>query len=230
MQPGIDDWTLQFAKLYNKTPGAALLLGTYQAYKKMTGKVLELHLAEAQKHNFTLGIKLVRGAYMHSDPRHVIFSEKADTDAYYDGLSASILTREWSDMIRGSGDFPNVSLMLATHNADSVRRAYNMLAQGRVKSELVFAQLQGMADEISCELVQINRDIQARIDDGSDTERASPFLPVYKYCAWGTTKECMKYLLRRAEENRDAVERTVADRDAMYVELKRRIKRAFARG
>ncbi|KAJ3474445.1 hypothetical protein NLG97_g9842 [Lecanicillium saksenae] len=55
----------------------------------------------------------------------------------------------------------------------------------------------------------------------------SIYLPVYKYMAWGTTGECMKYLLRRAEENRDAVTRTREDRDAMWAELLRRVKGRF---
>jgi len=48
----------------------------------------------------------------------------------------------------------------------------------------------------------------------------------YKYLVWGTTGECMKYLLRRAQENRDAVERTLEGRNAMAAELLRRMKKA----
>jgi hypothetical protein len=36
----------------------------------------------------------------------------------------------------------------------------------------------------------------------------------------------MKYLLRRAQENRDAVERTLEGRNAMAAELLRRLKKA----
>jgi hypothetical protein len=52
----------------------------------------------------------------------------------------------------------------------------------------------------------------------------------YKYLVWGTTGECMKYLLRRAQENRDAVERTLEGRNAMAAELWRRVKNAVRLG
>ncbi|KAF7549656.1 hypothetical protein G7046_g8272 [Stylonectria norvegica] len=45
---------------------------------------------------------------------------------------------------------------------------------------------------------------------------------------WGTTGECMKYLLRRAQENKDAVQRTKGGRDAMFAELVRRLNCAWA--
>lgn len=115
--------------------------------------------------------------------------------------------------------------MLATHNATSVRRAYEIYRTGQARSELLFAQLQGMADEISCELVRINRASQENVG----SPRVNIALPIYKYMAWGTTGECMKYLLRRAEENKDAMERTREDRDAMWLELVRRVKSTLSR-
>jgi len=46
---------------------------------------------------------------------------------------------------------------------------------------------------------------------------------VYKYLVWGSVGECMRYLVRRAEENRDAVQRTVESRKALVRELQRRV-------
>jgi hypothetical protein len=122
-------------------------------------------------------------------------------------------------MLPGEGEFPHASLVLATHNAESVRRARAICDAGAAKSEIAFAQLQGMADEVSCELVEASH--------SPDREAGtSAAMPTYKYLVWGTTGECMKYLLRRAHENKDAVQRTRSGRDAMWAELVRRCKAA----
>jgi proline dehydrogenase len=80
-----------------------------------------------------------------------------------------------------------------------------------------------MADEVSCELVQAAR-IAKKDEEETDVPQA------YKYLVWGTTGECLKYLLRRAQENRDAVQRTREGRNAMVGELTRRVKSVFGIG
>ncbi|KAH7122139.1 FAD-linked oxidoreductase-like protein [Dactylonectria estremocensis] len=218
LQDGIDDWTIEFARKYNGGVNDPVIYGTYQAYKKCAPAVLSNHLALAQKDGFSLGVKLVRGAYLGSDPRHLFHDTKEDTDKCYDKLAASVLTRQWSSSVMGEGEYPPSSLMIASHNAESVRRARAICDAGAAKSPVSFAQLQGMADEVSCELVEAG---QAAREDKS---RGAPALPAYKYLVWGTTGECMKYLLRRAQENKDAVQRTRDSRDAMWSELVRRCK------
>ncbi|KAL2159394.1 hypothetical protein VTH06DRAFT_2398 [Thermothelomyces fergusii] len=220
LQPGIDDWYLEYMRKFN-TADKAVVYGTYQAYLKATPSTLGRHLAAAREGGFALGVKLVRGAYLGSDPRHLIHDTKADTDAAYDGLAEALLRRRWNDQLRPRGEtggpdaaFPNVGLVLATHNRESVLRAQAIVSAGGADClDVAFAQLQGMADEVSCELVARGA------GDGHPR--------TYKYLVWGSTGECMKYLLRRAHENRDAVQRTRAGRDAMRAELVRRIKKAF---
>lgn len=211
LQNGIDDWTMQFARRYNTE--SCTIYGTYQSYKKKTPAVVERHLAEAKEGNFALGVKLVRGAYLGSDPRECFWETKAGTHACYDGIAASVLTRQWNGTVSGKGDYPAAHLVLATHNAESVQKARAICDAGGAKSEIAFAQLQGMADEISCELVE-----------ASQANTSAVTLPAYKYLVWGTTGECMKYLLRRAQENKDAVGRTRSGRDAMWAEVVRRTK------
>ncbi|KAL2168542.1 hypothetical protein VTG60DRAFT_7147 [Thermothelomyces hinnuleus] len=219
LQPGIDDWSLEYMRKFN-TADNAVVYGTYQAYLKATSSTLSRHLAAAREGGFALGVKLVRGAYLGSDPRHLIHDTKADTDRAYDGLAEALLRRRWNDQLRPQSEsdedaaFPNVSVVLATHNRESVLRAQAILSEGSADClDVAFAQLQGMADEVSCELVTRGA--------GDKTPRA------YKYLVWGSTGECMKYLLRRAHENRDAVQRTRAGRDAMRAELMRRVKKVF---
>ncbi|KAG5982553.1 hypothetical protein E4U55_001740 [Claviceps digitariae] len=218
IQDGIDDWTMEFARKYNTSSESATIYGTYQAYKKIAPRVLGRHLAEAREGGFSLGVKLVRGAYLGSDPRECFHDTKAETDACYDGIAASVLTHQWNSTLEGNGNYPAAHLVLATHNAESVQKARAICDAGGAKADIAFAQLQGMADEISCELVEASQ--SARTDSSS----TAPKLPAYKYLVWGTTGECMKYLLRRAHENKDAVQRTKSGRDAMWAEVVRRVK------
>lgn len=229
LQAGIDDWTLDYMRRYNRD-GRTVIFGTYQAYLKATAATLSKHLAAAQKDNFSLGVKLVRGAYLGSDPRHLMHDTKADTDAAYDSIAAALLRRTWNEpLIRpdrtASESFPKVSMVLATHNRESVLKARAILEAGETGTEVAFAQLQGMADEVSCELLAPPK----AVDNGAAVEKSASWnrLKVYKYLVWGSTGECMKYLLRRAHENRDAVGRTRSGRDAMRAELWRRLKGAF---
>lgn len=221
VQGGIDDWTMMYMRKYNvNAPGKAVVYGTYQAYLKKTPETLRNHLKEAKEKGFTLGVKLVRGAYLGSDPREVIHNTKEDTDRAYDGIAESLLTREWSapllDASVEANSFPDVAVVLATHNRESVLKAKRLIASGEAdaRTDVAFAQLQGMADEVSCELVASKK--------SGDTKTNA-----YKYLVWGSTGECMKYLLRRAYENKDAVQRTVSGREAMKGEVVRRVKGLF---
>ena len=230
IQGGIDAWTLDFQKRYNRTtPGKAVVYGTYQAYLRSTPATLARDLAVASTERFTLGAKLVRGAYLGSDPRHLFWSTKEDTDRVYDEIAESLLRRRYGDVLmslHGEGDekFPDVNLVLASHNHETVKKAMAVrkekLERGEERVDLVYGQLMGMADEVSCELVQAGKGAQGF--NGYGVGKVD--VPMaYKYLVWGTVGECVKYLLRRAEENRDAVVRTKEGRSALRTELVRRI-------
>lgn len=229
LQPGIDAWTLHFQRLYNnQVPGEAIVYGTYQAYLRSVPALVATHLALAQQEGFTLGVKLVRGAYLNSDPRHLIWSTQEDTDKAYDGTAEALIKRRYNDVLKPSeqtsSGFPNVSLVLASHNHQSVRKAMRIrkaqTEKGEVKIDMVYGQLMGMADEVSCDLA-----LAAKQQDGGSTEvkRRSEDPKVFKYLVWGSVGECMKYLLRRAEENRDAILRARESQRALEEELRRRI-------
>ncbi|SPO02580.1 related to proline oxidase [Cephalotrichum gorgonifer] len=214
IQKGIDDWTLTYMRKWNR--GRICIYSTYQAYLKSCGDTLKAHLELAREEGFSLGVKLVRGAYLASDPRHLIHDTKANTDEMYDSLAKAVLTRRWEGHLAGGqGEFPETSLVLGTHNPESVQSARAVVESGEAKTEAVFAQLMGMADEISTTLLP--------------GQTGAP-VKAYKYLVWGTTGECMKYLLRRAYENSDAVGRTRDGRDAMAREVVRRVKAAFGIG
>ena len=228
VQAGIDDWTLAYMRKYN-TAERAVIYGTYQAYLKSTPATLSGHLKVARDEGFTLGVKLVRGAYLGSDPRHLIHDTKANTDSAYDGIAEALLRRQWrTPLVPDASDarFPSVNMVLASHNAESVRKARAVLDSGVSDTQVAFAQLQGMADEVSCDLLRGARGgPMATPSSGDKSVGIAP--STYKYAVWGSTGECMKYLLRRAQENRDAVQRTKSGRDAMRAEVWRRIRATF---
>ncbi|KKZ61066.1 hypothetical protein EMCG_00644 [[Emmonsia] crescens] len=248
VQPAIDDWALEFQRMYNKMPDQrALVYGTYQAYLRSTPATLSRHLAIAEAEGFVLGAKLVRGAYLGSEPRHLICDTKVETDQTYDGIAESLIKREYGDILKpdprlhssstntssGQSDhqhrrhpFPKVNLVLASHNRVSVERAKKLRNEqlrttGAQQIEMAYGQLSGMADDISCELVQTGKSAREQQVQGVMVEVEAP--KAYKYLVWGTVSECARYLLRRAQENRDAASRTEDTRKAMAKELRRRL-------
>jgi proline dehydrogenase len=213
---------------YNKN-GKAVVHNTYQCYLKSVPRILAEHLAIARKEGFVLGTKLVRGAYIGSDPRHLIHDTKANTDVHYDSLAESLMRKEYGPILKpAAGEegqpMPQIGMVLAGHNPTSVRHALKIrteqVQRGEQRVDMVYAQLQGMADEVSAELLQA-----AAVGKGKEDQVDVP--QAYKYLVWGSTGECMKYLLRRAQENKDAMGRTRDGRNIMVGELVRRMRGAF---
>lgn len=216
-QWGILRVTIELMRKYNRD-GYALVYNSYQAYLKSTPTTLAKHLAIASQEGFTLGLKLVRGAYIASDERSLINDTKQQTDDTYNGIAQGALRRHIGEFGADDGrPFPSVNLFLASHNKASVMDAHR-LHQQRVRAELPtvpvgFAQLHGMSDEVSFGLLQ---------------QKGSNGAPqVYKCTTWGGMGECLAYLLRRAIENRDAVSRTGDEYAALKWEVWRRLKSLF---
>ena len=224
LQAAIDRWTIHFMNKYNRAgEGGALVYGTYQAYLKSTPVKLVEHLEQARRGGWTLGIKLVRGAYLGSDPRHLMWEDIEGTHRCYDGIAEAVIRRRWNDVLTGEGTMAQADLVLASHNMQSVKRAGairdEQARQGDGRIEMVYGQLMGMADNVSCELVQEAKERR----ELAETEKDVDVPQAFKYLVWGTVGECSKYLLRRAQENRDAVTRTVEGRKALGRELARRM-------
>ncbi|KAF1352835.1 FAD-linked oxidoreductase [Lizonia empirigonia] len=221
---GLEKWTIALQKKYNtKEYGGALIYTTYQCYLRGIPARIAQHLEKAAKENYIAGVKLVRGAYLNSEAPGTCFDTKEGTDACYDACAATVLRQQWSPSISPSDTsvpFPAVNIVLATHNLASIQaakaiRASQMLATAPENlPRLTYAQLQGMADEISQSLVQ------------DPTMKADSEARVVKLLAWGTMTECLNFLIRRAAENKESAFRTEDTRKAMGAELWRRMKGA----
>ncbi|KAL5119204.1 proline dehydrogenase [Pleosporales sp. CAS-2024a] len=223
--PGLEKWTLELQKKYNTLErGKAVVYITYQCYLRSINQRLAQHLERASKEDYIAGVKLVRGAYLTSEPKELTFDSKEGTDRMYDALAEAVVKQQWTDAVSpptpGTA-FPKVNIVLATHNLPSILAAKSIRASQLATQSahslprLTYAQLQGMADEISQSLVQ------------DPTIKADSQAKVVKCMTWGTTTECLNFLLRRAAENKEAAARTGDTRKAMGAELWRRFKGAF---
>ncbi len=221
---GFHNWSLSMQRVYNGS-GKSVVYNTYQAYLKSAPATVAEHLALAKKEGFTLGLKMVRGAYLGTDDRKLLHNTIQDTHDAYDAIASALIHRKYNDTLRPSTNskdelFPNINVVLATHNHESVRKAQALrreqAARGEALTSLTFAQLQGMADEVSCSLIAAAKANAS--DEKAVQER------VFKCTTWGPMYDCLNYLLRRAAENKDAAGRTHETRNAMRDELWRRMK------
>ncbi|KAF2685812.1 pyrroline-5-carboxylate reductase [Lentithecium fluviatile CBS 122367] len=179
-QDSIDRVALELMRKFNRQE-KAVIYNTYQAYLKSTLATIEQHMAEADRDSFTMGLKLVRGAYILSDDRSFIHDTKQDTDNAYNSIAHGALSQQIG-IFGNSRSFPSLNLFLASHNRESVLSAQR-LRQQRVKAGLptvpvAFGQLHGMSDEVSFSLLQ---------EVGEDGK--SP--DVFKCSTWGTMGECI---------------------------------------
>lgn len=207
LQPGVDEWALEMMRRWNRN-GEAVLYNTIQGYLKASEANADRHIALAAKEGWTVAIKLVRGAYIESEPRHMIHDTKEDTDINYDIIADKLITQKLPPYATAQGlKFPPSALMLATHNSTSTSKASAshraMVEAGLPTCMLDCAQVVGMADELSCELVS-NYERHAAL--GPTREQAVP--KAFKCLTWGSVGECFGYLHRRAIENQGAVTRT----------------------
>lgn len=213
-QSGIFAVGMELARQYNRD-GYATVYNTYQAYLKSTPDTISKHLEEAAEGGFSLGLKLVRGAYMATDERSLIHDTKEDTDNAYNNISQAVIKRQFGKFGTESVPFPHVDLFLASHNSASLLAAQkthqSRSAHGLPTVRLDFGQLQGMSDTLSLGLIQ------------GKNEGAGVAPNVYKCSTWGTMRECLAYLMRRAAENKDAVTRTTDEYAALKREVWRRL-------
>jgi len=241
---GIDSWSLKLQSKYNRPStipeGKPVVYNTYQAYLKSTPANLAKHLVEAEKEGYVIGVKMVRGAYLASEPRERIWPTIEKTHETYDGITEALLRRQWNDVLKpvseGDGQaWPELAVVLATHNQVSVEKAQALrdeqAATGQKRVPLAFVQLWGMADEVSCEILQAAEKRkgspagEVKLLNSADVNLDVP--RAFKFVSWGTTGQCLNYLLRRAAENKDAAARTEDSRRAMQGELWRRLKGVF---
>ncbi|CAM1507802.1 Fc.00g046500.m01.CDS01 [Cosmosporella sp. VM-42] len=243
-QAAIDHVALRIMSKFNRN-GKALVYNTFQMYlQRSTAKMIQ-QIQVSRDQGFTIGIKMVRGAFLHGEPdMSIIHTSKQDTDDSYDDGVRFLFGGD----LEGKGQYKdtiasgakslsekgakawNAEIMLATHNLASVQKALSVWrnggacknvpnTSGGTVQSLAFAQLMGMADEVSLRLVSDIKGHNSKEGKNLDL----PSIGVYKYTIWGSFEECLLYLLRRAEENQDAVARTRGTAWEVLREIGRRV-------
>ncbi len=180
IQDPIDRLAIELMGVYNK--GKVVVYNTYQLYRSDRLKFLQLSHKIATEGNFTLGAKLVRGAYMEKERARAekmgypspIQSDKSATDADFDAAVLYCLDH-----------LDQIALILASHNEESnLKCAQFMQTKGLPNNHahIHFSQLYGMSDHISFNM-------------------ASEGYKVSKYLPFGPLQDVVPYLMRRAQEN-----------------------------
>jgi proline dehydrogenase len=230
-QRSIDAWTIDLMRKYNRN-GKVLVYNTLQAYLKSTPKNIAHHLSLAQNEGWGIGIKLVRGAYIMIEERKLIHDKIEDTHEAYNNIVQNLLCRKFPG-VSESKEFPHLQLFLASHNEESVRRGYETwkerMQTGLPTIKLEIGQLQGMADEVSCGLVQIRQRMSTASMTALDVEKEW-YPRAFKCLCWGRTRECVQFLVRRVVENRGSLDRTKVWLAGLKRELWRRIKTSIRLG
>ncbi|KAH7156621.1 FAD-linked oxidoreductase-like protein [Dactylonectria macrodidyma] len=219
LQPVLDEWAIVLMRKHNRN-GQALMYNTIQGYLKGARANTERHITLAAQEGWTVAVKLVRGAYIENEIRSLIHDTKEDTDRSYNDIVDMFISRRMPEAAKDM-KFPDAALFLATHNAASAEKGLETHKQ-RVRAGLSLTflecgQILGMADELSCKLLQ---DYEKSVADPKIGDKSPRIL---KCIPWGSVGECMGYLYRRAVENRGAVERTQHMAEAMRQELRRRV-------
>ncbi len=230
-QGAIDDMTIDLMRKYNRSPdngGGPLVWNTVQAYLRSSRENLARHVKLARAEGWTLGIKLVRGAYIATEERNKVWDTKEGTDRNYNAIVNDVLrgTVKGMQVDAAKGIAPYMWLFAAGHNTESVNNAMatiNQLSdQGKPCSPVSFAQLHGMADELSCHLLSQRE----RMPQPRNNEPGSVVVPkIYKCLSWGSIEDCLGFLMRRAVENASAAERIKEGVSVVKRELRRRVLR-----
>lgn len=205
-QPAIDNITNELAKKYNKKGEFPAIFGTYQMYLKDSRHRLLTDMDRAKKGNYKFAAKLVRGAYMVLERQHAkdhklddpIHNSLEDTHQNYNSAVEEAITR----IAKGE----DIEIMIASHNQQSVEKTVECMNKYNlsVNSGVYFGQLLGMADHLTFAL-------------GIKGYKA------YKYVPYGKVNEVMPYLIRRAQENSDALSGAKLQLDLINKELSRRL-------
>ena len=201
IQNSIDFLSYEMMEKFNKNE--VIIYNTFQMYRvDMLGN-LSKAIKSAKDQHYSLGVKLVRGAYLekerqrsheenYSEPLH---KSKHDTDRDFNAAVDLCLQ-----------NLETVYFCVGTHNEEScIHLCDKMNAMGIVNNhkQIHFAQLLGMSDNISYNLAHFGYNVA-------------------KYVPYGPVESVMPYLFRRAEENSSIAGQTSREFALIKKEVNRR--------
>lgn len=201
VQDTIDQLVMTVMRRYNKE--RAVVYNTFQMYRSDRLSFLQESFKEAQKGGFILGAKLVRGAYM----------EKERDRAAENGYPSPIhISKEATDNDFDAGirfcldNWERIAFCNASHNVESARKQVDYIRAKGLDPQhphLMFCQLYGMSDNLTFNL-------------------AHHGFFVGKYLVYGSVREVVPYLIRRAEENSSVTGDMSREHQLVLKEIRRR--------
>jgi len=201
IQNAIDRIVYQMMLHYNTKK--AMVYNTVQMYRLDRLDFLKRSVALAKKDGIHYGVKVVRGAYMEKERQRAheqgypspIHHNKDRCDKDHDAALSFLIS-----------ELDHVAICAGTHNEKSSLWLATMLEQHAIPpsdQRIYFSQLLGMGDHISYNL-------------------ANHGFNVVKYVPYGSIREVMPYLLRRAEENTSIAGQTSRELTLIQTERQRR--------
>ena len=201
IQDVIDTLANEMMEKYNKEQ--AIVFNTFQMYRADMLVNLKEAFHQAAMHNYYLGVKMVRGAYMekereravkmnYADPIHP--KKEATDDCFNKGLAFCVDNKQ------------RIALVCGSHNEYSNHYLTVLMQKHGMKpndNRVWFAQLLGMSDNISFNLAKVGYNVA-------------------KYVPYGPVEAVMPYLLRRAAENTSVAGQSSRELTLIRKELKRR--------
>jgi proline dehydrogenase len=180
IQPAIDDLAHDMMREFNSQK--CIVYNTIQLYRHDRLAFLKTSFDDAIKHNYYLGLKLVRGAYMEKE------RERALKMGYLSPIQPDkgSSDKDYNEALRFCIEhIDKINVCAGSHNEQSSMLLTELMAQKGLANNdqrIYFSQLYGMSDHISFNL-------------------SSAGYNVAKYLPYGPVKAVMPYLFRRAAEN-----------------------------
>lgn len=204
IQDPVDRLTMEMMEEFNSDK--AVVYNTIQLYRHDRLHFLHLSHKIAREKNFTLGVKLVRGAYMQKERARAaalgyaspIQPDKESCDRDFDSAVSYCV-----DHIH------EIATIVASHNEQSNFLATQLMEAKQLPHNhhhLHFSQLYGMSDNITFNLAKAG-------------------FSVSKYLPFGPINDVIPYLMRRAQENSSVSGQTGRELALIEKELKRRAAR-----
>ena len=201
VQNAIDDLAIKMMRKYNiKSP---IVYNTVQMYRKDRLGYLNEMISNKLNNDVILGLKLVRGAYMEKE-RNLANSINIDSPICDSKLETDKNFNSGLEFI--FNNLSRTSFVCASHNEDSIFKVMEMMKLKGLKTNdhnIWFGQLYGMSDNISYNLASRNYN-------------------TFKILPFGSVKNLMPYLIRRAEENTSVQGQTGRELQLIIKEKRRR--------
>ncbi|MEM1002225.1 MAG: proline dehydrogenase family protein [Bacteroidota bacterium] len=201
MQDAADALVEEMMRRYNTEK--PIVYNTLQCYRWDRLDYLKSLHERAHKHNFLVGMKIVRGAYMEKERLRAeekgypspICATKADSDKSFNNSMSYILN-----------NLDRISVFIGSHNEESCYMAMELIEKlgiDKKDNRVWFGQLYGMSDHISFNMAKLGYNVA-------------------KYVPFGPVKDVMPYLIRRAEENTSVAGQTNRELELIKKERSRR--------